>query len=590
MNRILKSQAIEIIKEKFKDGTVHEFVDNWRWIFSYSKKYKKQIIFYTFLGVISTTLSLGASVVSKYLIDIVTGYKMNQLWLLVAVMLLSTLFSVIFSSLVSRYAMKLNIYVNNDIQAEIFDKIMDADWMEMSRYSSGDLLNRFNNDVNTVAANAVTWIPDVVIGIYTFVSTLAVILYYDAMMAVIALISAPVLLFFGRYLMRKNNEYRKKVLEADSDIMSFETETFYNFDTIKSFGITKRYGREMRRWQEIYKDVNLEFNWFGIKTNAWMSLLGSFVGFVAFAYCLFRLWTHSITYGTMTLFLSQSSSLSDSFQSLVKILPGMLNSAVSAGRIRELVDLPKEIHDEEAAHGLHGIADDGFSICMKEVAFSYAEGQPVLTKSNFIARPNEIVALVGPSGEGKTTMLRMILALIYPDKGTVVMEGSDGRAIPMNADLRSFFSYVPQGNTIFAGTIADNLRMVKEDAADEELVEALKIACAWDFVKKMELGIYSPVGEGGQGLSEGQAQRVAIARAVLRNCPILMLDEATSALDVKTERQVLKNIIRQRPNKTCIVTTHRPSVLNMCQRVYRVMGTRVTELSEEESSRMVQDF
>ena len=160
----------------------------------------------------------------------------------------------------------------------------------------------------------------------------------------------------------------------------------------------------------------------------------------------------------------------------------------------------------------------------------------------------------------------------------------------MNADTRHLFAYVPQGNTILSGTLAENMRVVKEDATDEEIIEAMKIACAWDFVEKLPEQINTNIGERGRGLSEGQAQRIAIARAVLRDAPVLLLDEATSALDVATERRVLRNIIQQKPNKTCIVTTHRPSVLNLCQRVYRVMDTKVTELSEEESSRMAMDF
>ena len=200
------------------------------------------------------------------------------------------------------------------------------------------------------------------------------------------------------------------------------------------------------------------------------------------------------------------------------------------------------------------------------------------------------MALVGPSGEGKTTMIRLLLGLVRPEEGNAVIIASNGQEVSMNAQTRHQFAYVPQGNTIFAGTIADNLRVVKEDATDEEVVAVLKIACAWSFVKNMPNTIYSKVGERGKGLSEGQAQRIAIARAILRDAPILLLDEATSALDVKTERQVLFNIVQQRPNKTCIVTTHRPSVLDMCQRVYRVMETRITELDEEEASRMVMDF
>ena len=187
-------------------------------------------------------------------------------------------------------------------------------------------------------------------------------------------------------------------------------------------------------------------------------------------------------------------------------------------------------------------------------------------------------------------MIRLMLGLVRPQEGRAYLKAGNALEVEMNAETRHLFSYVPQGNTLLSGTVAENLRMVKEDATDDELEEALKLSCAWDFVSQLPNGIHSPLGERGRGLSEGQAQRLAIARAILKDAPVLLLDEATSALDVATERQVLRNIIRQRPNKTCIVTTHRPSVLNLCQRVYRVMDGQVTPLTEEESSRMAMEF
>ena len=371
--------------------------------------------------------------------------------------------------------------------------------------------------------------------------------------------------------------------------MTFEVETFYNFDTIKSFGISSLYGKKMRNWQEKFKDISLKYNMFTIKTNIVMSIIGMVVQYAAFGYCLFRLWTRDISYGTMTLFLQQRSNLNGAFNNLVSIIPNFLNSSISAHRIRELAQLKKEVHIPESSE-MDAYVEDGFEVKMRDVDFSYIEGNRVITDSAFMANPGEIVALVGPSGEGKTTMIRLILGLIRPQEGEAVIVASNGREIVLNAETRHFFAYVPQGNTILSGTIAENMRMVKEDATDEEIVEALKIACAWDFVEKLPDTINSALGERGRGLSEGQAQRISIARAVLRNAPILLLDEATSALYVTTERKVLRNIIEQKPNKTCIVTTHRPSVLNMCQRVYRVMETKVTELDEEESSRMAMDF
>ena len=582
-------ESLDILISRWKDGTFGEIIDDWKWIFSYSARYKGAIIFYIILGIFSTSMGLVSSVASKYLIDIITGFDTNHLWVVIAVMIGSTAFSLTFGSIISRISTKLSIDINNDIQADIFDKIVDADWLELNKYSNGDILNRFNGDIGTVSGNAISWLPTIIIAIYNFIATFFVILHYDWIMAVIALASAPFMLIMSRFMIKKQRDYSKKVREMSSKLMTFEVEAIYNFDTIKSFGIAPLYSKKMRWWQKKFKDISLKYNMFSIKTNILMSIMGTLVQFAAFGYCLFRLWTGDITYGTMTLFLQQRSSLSSAFSNVVSIIPSFLNSSVSAHRIRELVQFPREVHIPESSE-MDQYSADGFRVQMQDVNFSYIEGTRVITDSAFEANPGEIVALVGPSGEGKTTMIRLILGLIRPQDGNVTLCASDGSEIPMNAETRHLFAYVPQGNTIISGTIAENMRMVKEDATDEEIIEALKVSCAWDFVEKMPDTINSNVGERGRGLSEGQAQRIAIARAVLRDAPVLLLDEATSALDVTTERKVLRNIIRQHPNKTCIVTTHRPSVLNLCQRVYRVMETKVTELSEEESSRMAMDF
>ena len=581
--------SLETLAARWKDGTFREIIDDWKWIFTYSARYKFAIVFYVFLGIFSTTMGLVSSVAGKYLIDIITGYQTSRLAVLILIMVGSSVASLALDSVLSRITTRLSIYINNDIQADIFDKIVDADWLSLSRYSNGDVLNRFNSDISTVSGNAISWLPSIIIAVYRFAATFLVILHYDWVMALIALGSAPFMLLISKFLIKKQREYSKKVKEMNSQLMSFEVETFYNFDTIKSFGIAPYYSKKLRWWQGKFKDVSLDYNMFSIKSNILMSVIGMAVQFAAFGYCLFRLWTHSITYGTMTLFLQQRSNLSGAFSSLVSIIPAFLNSSVSAHRIRELVELPREVHIPESSE-LDQYAEKGFSVQMRDLRFAYAEGTDVITESEFVAKPGEIVALVGPSGEGKTTMIRLILGLVCPQEGQAVIRACDGREVTMNAETRHLFAYVPQGNTILSGTIAENMRTVKEDASDEEIVQALKLSCAWDFVQKMPGGINARVGERGRGLSEGQAQRIAIARAILRDAPVLLLDEATSALDVTTERQVLRNIITQRPNKTCIVTTHRPSVLNLCQRVYRVVDTKVTELDEEESSRMSMDF
>lgn len=581
--------SLHMLREKKKDGSLHEIIDDWRWIFTYTKRHKLAVVFYIILGILSTTLTLVASVAGKYSIDIITGHMTSKLGLLIAIMVGSAVLSLVFSSLINRLSTKIDININNDIQADIFDQIIDVDWKSISNYSSGDLINRFNSDVSTVSKNAISWLPSIIIAVYNFIATFVLIWHYNKVMAILAFASAPIMLLMSKYFIRKQREYARKVKKTGSEMMGFEVETFYNFDTIKSFGIMETYGRKLREWQQKFKSISLEYNLFVIKTNVFMSVLGLIVQYAAFGYCLFLLWTGQILFGTMTLFLEQRARLSAAFNSVVGIVPSFLTSSVSAHRIRELIELPRERHIPESSQ-LKELAAEGFEVRMDGVSFAYIDDKKVIVDSGFKAEPGEIVALIGPSGGGKTTMIRLMLGLISPDEGVAFLRASDGTRVEMNADARYMFSYVPQGNTILSGTVAENMRLVKEDATDAEIENALKVACAWDFIEKLPDGINSKVGERGRGFSEGQAQRLAIARAVLRDAPILLLDEATSALDVETERKVLRNIVRERPNKTCIVTTHRPTVLNLCKRVYRVVDGSVTELDEEESGKAVIDF
>lgn len=585
----LGSEALGTLVHRWRDGTFRDLWDDWRWIFAYTRQYKWAVACYILLGVLSASFGLASAVASKYTIDIITGYETSKLSLVILIMVSTALVGILLRCLTSRVSTKISLHINNDIQASIFDKVLDADWLSLRKYPSGDVLNRFNSDVNTVATNAISWLPNIAIGLYTFTATFCVILYYNVTMALISLASAPFLVLSSRYFLRKMRTHNQRMKETSSQLMAFEAEAFSNMDTIKSFGLMDRYSQKLRDLQSTWKTFSLDYNLFTIQTEAVLSLLGSLVQFAAFGYCLYLLWTNQILYGTMMLFLTQHSKLSSTFSSLVGLVPAFLNSAVSASRIRDLVQLETESHDPDS-HLLTPLAKNGFQVTMDQLSFQYEADSPVIQTASFLARPGEIVALVGPSGEGKTTLIRLILGLVRPSSGRAFLRAENGLEIEMNAETRRQFSYVPQGNTVMAGTIAENLRMVKEDASEEELVEVLKLAHAWNFVSQLPEGIHSTVGERGRGLSEGQAQRIAIARAILRDAPILLLDEATSALDVATERQVLRKIVRSCPNKTCIVTTHRPSVLTLCQRVYRVTDRHVLELDQEKTAQLIMDF
>ena len=391
--RTITFESLSTLHRRIQDGSFEEILDDWKWIFSYSKRYKGAIAFYTFLGIFGTSLGLVSSIASKFVIDIITGDKMDQLPAMILVMVGSSLFSLFFSNYIGRLSLKLSLKINNEIQAEIFDQIMDSEWLSISQFSNGDVLNRFSNDVKIVSTNAISWLPNIIISIFKFLATFAVIWHYNKIMSLFAFASAPVMLLISKFVISRQRNYRKKVQEMGSKLMTFEMETFYNMDTIKSFGITNQYGRNLRDWQEKYKDVNLEYNMFSIKTNVFMSLMSLLIQFGAFGYCLYLKWTGQITYGTMTLFLEQRASLSTAFNNVVSIVPGFLNSSVSAHRIRELAQLPKEKHIKESKH-LNELAADGFKVEMVNVDFKYKEGNSIITNSFFTGAPGEIVALV----------------------------------------------------------------------------------------------------------------------------------------------------------------------------------------------------
>lgn len=581
------SESLGTLVSSWRDGTFSEIWADWKWIWGYTKRYRRAVWFYTILGVASSTLGLVSAVASKYSIDIITGYDSDHLWFIVTVMVASALVGLLLRSVTSRISTKISLRVNNDIQAQVFDRLLGADWRSLNAFASGDLLSRLSTDVGSVSSSAIRWLPDLIVTAYTFAATLAVILHYDWVMALLALASAPFLLLTSRRLIRGMRTHQQEVRQVGSRLMSYETETLHNLDAIKGFGITGRYGRGFRRRQEEFRRASLDYNLFSIRTEILLSLLGSAVQMAAFGYCLYLLWSGKILYGTMTLFLSQGAKLSSTFNALVRTVPSFLSASVSARRIRDLYALePEPVLPDD---GLDSLASQGFTVAVEDAGYAYVPHQPVLTHADFRAAPGETVALVGPSG-GKTTMIRLLLGLIRPAEGRAYLQAADGRQVEVNAGLRRYFSYVPQGNTLLSGTIADNLRMVKPDASDAQLQAALEAACAWDFVSAMDGGLDASVGEHGHGLSEGQAQRIAIARALLRDAPVLLLDEATSALDVATERTILRNLAARYPHKTCIVTTHRPTVISLCRRVYQVSSGCLRLLDSDEAQRLAMDF
>lgn len=576
---------------RIRAGRLQEMLRQVKWIYEYARHYWLAMIFYTLLGLTGTVVSLLSSFVSRDLVNIITGYQAGELVKTFAAMIGLGIGSTLMNQ-ISNYASSwIGMRVDSEIKSDIFSKILVTDWESLTQYHTGDLLTRWGSDSSNISNGVLNFIPNLIIYLFRFISALVVVVVNDISFAIFAFLGMPVSLLLSKTLMRRMVNNNKRSAAMGAEMSGFNQETFSNIQTIKAFDLLPFYTSKLKRLQADYISMRLEFQRMSIGTSLLLSLVSMLVSYAAYGWGIYRVWSGAIDYGTMTLFLSLSGTLTGTLHNLTSLVPSVISLTTSAGRLMDIVEMPQEDHsqDEAAEAFERRHREEGVSLRLTDVNYAYRGGEAVFAGVSIEARPHEIIALVGPSGEGKTTMLRLLLSLISPKEGSIcVFSGADEMA--MSPSTRKLFSYVPQGNTMFSGTIAENMRNVKPDASDDEIVEALKMACAWEFVSRLSDGINAKVGERGGGFSEGQAQRLSIARSLIRRSPILLMDEATSALDVATERKVLQNILKDSYPRTCILTTHRPTVLSMCSRVYAIKDTQCTCLEQEKIDEMVRNF
>lgn len=577
---------IRKLRDRLQGATLHDLWVETRWVLHHSKRYRRSIAAYVLLGIASIALSLLSSLSSRELINAIVylqGGGRRVLFCGVTVVLLAGS-TIVLNALVSRFSAKINLRVGNELRAEVFGMFLNTDWESLQQFHSGDLLSRINTDVSNVAGSVLGWIPSLILRLTQFLASLAVILVYDPTMAVLALLSAPVTLLLSRPLVGKMRSFNRDMRAVGSEMTAFQEETLQNIPAIKAFHLVDTFRERLDRVQERYYDTGIAFQRFSILTSSFLSSCGMLVSYLCLGWGAYRLWQGRIDFGTMVLFLQLASYLSSSLSALIHLVPSAIEASVSARRIMSVLELPRERLDHpERAQRLvrEGVP---LTLSLQGLEFSYQGRAPVLKQLDLQVQPHEMIAIVGPSGSGKTTLFRLLLGLLHPTGGSAVLTGG-GEALDVSPSTRCCFAYVPQDKVIFSGTVAETLRLVRPDAPEEALWAALRAACAEDFVRSLPGGLDCPLRERGGSLSEGQNQRLAIARAILADAPILLLDEVTSALDLETEQRVLENIAAL-PGKTCILSTHRPSVLSLCSRVYRLHNAALELLPESEWRRL----
>ena len=532
------------------------------WLWVVWKGNRLQAVLNAAMGLLSVGVSLAQVWAVKNAIDVAAGTIDGNIYVAVAIfgILILASFALSISAIWVRNI--LGIKAQNQMQRQLLDRMLRAEWHGKESRHSGDVLNRLETDVNVVVDFLAETIPNTLSVLALFIGAFWYLFSMDAMLAIVTIAIIPLFILLSKLYVRQMRNLTRTVRNSDSKVQSVLQETIQNRMLIKTLEsgdamVGKLAGTQQELRQNVVRKTT-----FSVFSNLILNV-GFAAGYlVAFLWAAIRLSQHTLTFGGMTAFLQLVNKIQGPARNLTKLVPAFVSVLTAAERLMELEEDPME----EQGDSIPMEAPCG--IRFENVSYAYDnEEQLTINNLSFDFKPGSCTALLGETGAGKTTIVRMILALLKPKSGAITIYNNkvEEQLSPL---LRCNLVYVPQGNTLMSGTIRDNLLLGKPDATEEEMKGALKKSCA-EFVMQLPDGIDTICTEKGGGLSEGQAQRIAIARALLRNRPIMIFDESTSALDPETERQLLANILSKK-DKTIIFVTHRPAVVEYCDHTLKI--------------------
>lgn len=542
-----------------------------KWLINKIKGFSYYIVAIIVVGIISSGLDIYRALASKWLVDAATSANLNMIYRNLTILALIIVGNVINNAVKTAIVSRGSIVISNSLQNKMYSIIMKTKWMDYLKYHSGDFLTRMTSDIDAITGVVINTIPSLISLSFLLIGSFVVVLRIAPVLAITIIIILPIMLAIVKIFSTKLKRIYLKGQIVESGYRSFINETIQNMLIVKTFCLEQRNIDKVKSVQEEKKGLVLSRTKLSVVSSSVMTITSWAGFFIVFLWGSVKIANGTATFGTLMALIQLIGNIQGPLMGIAGSIPQLVYSVASAERLKEIEELERDVD---------GALTSNFQsagIRFEDVSFQYKKDVDVLKDISLDIKPGETVALIGPSGEGKTTLIHLILSLLTPQKGHVFIYDALNNA-EVNANSRGSISYVPQGNNIFSGTIADNLRYGKVDATDTELEDASRAACAWDFIKDTEEGFNTKIGERGKGLSEGQAQRIAIARALLHKAPILILDEATSALDTKTEISVLETIKTLDPTPTCIIITHRPTALEICDRIFQIENGFLEEI------------
>lgn len=536
--------------------------DIFLWLWRAWRGNRLQAVLNAVVGLLGVVVSLSSVWAVQHAIDVAAHEVEGNI--IIAVLLMGGLILSNFALNIASVWIRniLGIKAQNRMQQKLLDRMLRSKWNGKETHHSGDVLNRLETDVTNVVNFLTEIIPNSLSTLALFVGAFGYLFMMDWRLAIVIVIMIPIFILFSRVYVRQMRHLTSEVRTSDSKVQSILQETIQHRLLIKTLEGDSAAVDRLEDTQSVLRSNVVRRTKFSVFSYLVLNL-GFSVGYlIAFTWAAVRLSGGTLTFGGMTAFLQLVNKIQNPARQLTHLAPQFVSVFTAAERLMELEENPLEEQGEpielKAPCGVRFI----------DVAFAYDDSENnVIEHLSYDFYPTSCTAILGETGAGKTTMVRMILALLQPNSGKVEIY-NEKEHHDLSPLLRTNFVYVPQGNTLMSGTIRDNLRLGKLDATDDEMAEALKRSCA-DFVFELPDGLDTKCTEQGGGLSEGQAQRISIARALLRNRSIMLFDEATSALDPDTERKLLQNILSKR-DKTIIFITHRPAVMKYCDQTIEI--------------------
>ena len=546
-----------------------------RWMWQTSRTHRRRILLNCLPGLLSVAFSLLFIWCTKRVIDCATGQLNTSLWVegtYTAIVLAAQIITSSFSTWLTN---RLQVDVANQMRQDLFQRMLNSRWDALQALHTGDVINRIEQDTTQIVTLLTSTLPSLITSSVQILAGFALFYYLDTTLACVILAILPVCLLFSKLYVRRMRRFTREIRQSDSQIQSIIQESMQHRTVIKTLEEQPHQLEQLVNQQQTLRtQINVRTR-FSVFSRLILSIGFSGGYLIAFLWGSYELNESLITFGTMTAFLQLVNQIQSPAYSLSQLLPGMIQTFTSAERLIELETIPAEEQGQSVQ--LPGIL--GLSVHNLTFRYHDQRGEKAIFHGlTYNFAPGSRTAILGETGAGKTTLVRLLLALVAPTEGEITLYSEEKtlanapvarNSEPVSPLTRINFVYVPQGNTLFSGTIRQNLLMGRPNANDEEMHLALEIAEA-HFVFELPEGIDTPLTETGGGLSEGQAQRISIARSLLRPGGILLFDEATSALDPETEQRLLQNLRTHSAEKTMIFITHHPALAAQCDQVLEV--------------------